>query len=517
MLHYLDGLSTPMSKRIDPIEQFLNDHPTVAEGLKLRTTPFIPHVPTSRQRLFLSLPHKEAFFGGAAGGGKSDALLMGALQYVDIPKYSAIIFRKQLTDLSLPGALIPRSQEWLNGTPAEYKGGQWIFPSGATITFGYLSGPLDRYKYQGAEFQYIAFDELTQLTEEDYLYLRSRLRSPRCPDHANTPDYRRCKVCREYFPISRVPLRVRSASNPGGTGHQWVRERFNIRRHPTLRTRTGRFLYVGSNPKRPHIPSFLWDNPFLDEAQYADSLSELDPITREQLLSGDWGVTADGRFRKAWLRTYLVKDELIQLGGHDSHRVYHLKDCAKFQIIDLAASTREGPGDNTRYRKMPSYTVVMTFLLTPDNHLVIWDVDRFREEAPETYQRIKRAYAKHKPMFLGMEFTTMSTHFYQMLQRAGFNMRAFSPQSQDKISRSVDAQNRMEQGRIWFPAEDLPWVDDLYSELFTWTGSPEETADQIDCLSYGAIYVSEQAAYSAGEEAVEASVNALLESPTIVM
>lgn len=497
----------------DPVEEFLCQHPNIAENIKLRVTPFIPHSPTFRQRLFLSLPHKEAFFGGAAGGGKSDALLMGALQYVDVPKYSAIIFRKHLTDLSLPGALIPRSQEWLNPTPAEYKSGQWIFPSGATITFGYLSGPLDRFKYQGAEFQYIAFDELTQLAEDDYLYLRSRLRAPRCPDHVSTPDYRRCATCREFFPVSRVPLRMRSASNPGGTGHNWVRERFDIRKHPSILTRTGRPLYIGRNRLRPHIPSFLWDNPFLSEAEYADSLSELDPITREQLLSGDWGVTADGRFRKSWLKTYLVKDELIQLGSHDSHRVHHLRNCMTFQIIDLAASTREGPGDDTRYRKMPSYTVIMTFRLTPDNQLIVWDVDRFREEAPETYQRIKSAYAKHKPAFLGMEFTTMSTHFYQMLQRSGFNMRAFTPKSQDKISRAVDAQNRMEQGRIWFPSENLPWVDPLYSELFTWTGDPAETADQIDCLAYAAIYVSENAAYSAGEETIEGSVNALLESP----
>src|SRR4029079_8917579 len=75
----------------------------------------------------------------------------------------------------------------------------------ATIMFGYLNRPLDKFRYASSEFQYIAFDELTDFTEEDYLFLFSRLRR-------NTS-----------FP---VPLRMRSASNPGGPGHAWVKERF---------------------------------------------------------------------------------------------------------------------------------------------------------------------------------------------------------------------------------------------------------------------------------------------------
>ena len=57
-------------------------------------SPYIPHQPTPKQREFLSLTDREAFYGGAAGGGKSDALLMGALQYVHVPNYAAILFRR---------------------------------------------------------------------------------------------------------------------------------------------------------------------------------------------------------------------------------------------------------------------------------------------------------------------------------------------------------------------------------------------------------------------------------------
>ena len=70
--------------------------------------------PTPKQRAFLLMNDtKEILYGGAAGGGKSVAQLMAALQFADIPGYSAILFRKTYADLSLPGALIDMSKQWL--------------------------------------------------------------------------------------------------------------------------------------------------------------------------------------------------------------------------------------------------------------------------------------------------------------------------------------------------------------------------------------------------------------------
>lgn len=100
---------------------------------------------------------KEILYGGAAGGGKSVAQLMAALQFVDIPGYSAILFRKTYADLSLPGALIDMSKQWLmpfvetKEVKWSEKEKQYVFPSGATLNFGYLESENDCYRYQGAE------------------------------------------------------------------------------------------------------------------------------------------------------------------------------------------------------------------------------------------------------------------------------------------------------------------------------------------------------------------------------
>jgi predicted phage terminase large subunit-like protein len=227
---------------------------------------WIPHCPTPKQAYFLTLPHREALFGGAAGGGKSDSLLMAALQYVDTPGYAAMIFRRTYADLSLPGAIMDRSKDWLSGTPAKWNDNTktWTFPSKATLTFAYLEHENDKYRYQGSELQFVGFDELTQFPETVYRYLFSRIRR---------------------LQGAVVPLRMRGATNPGGAGHEWVMQRFLIEREP----------------ERRFVFSTLDDNPHLDRDEYLKSLSELDPYTRAQLLNGDWFARPPGtKFQRHW-------------------------------------------------------------------------------------------------------------------------------------------------------------------------------------------------------------------------
>jgi len=502
-------LSPERKAALEALEAAIRHNEGLKNTLTFKPNPFIPHEPSPKQRAFRILPHVEAFYGGAAGGGKSDALLMGALEYVDVPKYSAIIFRKTLADANQEGAILNRMEEWMSDFVAakvvRRANNKFIFPSGAVIQFGYMSDWLDRYNYQGAEYQYIAFDELTQFMEEDYLYLLSRLRKSQCPKHGGRvingelsplPTDPKCKSCQEFSCLDRVPLRMRAAANPGGIGHLWVKKRFKIRpavdnstKPPTIRRwDSGHVMFIGHARTRPFIPALLTDNPFLNQAAYRKQLKELDPVTREQLLHGDWSVTSDGRFKKTWVRRYSWNGpEVLILGEERKGRAFNIKRGkmvpTKFTVIDPAASLRSAPAGQIIYRGMPSRTAIGTFYLFPTGDLVILDVRVGEWDLHEIYSMTKKVWKSHMPSFIGMEVTTASSHLYQMFDRAGLPMKAYSPRSMEKLQRAIPAILRMEAGKIWFP-EDAPWLEDFETEIFTWTGNPLERDDQIDILSY---------------------------------
>jgi predicted phage terminase large subunit-like protein len=232
------------------------------------------HVPTPKQLAFLLCPRKEAFFGGAAGPGKTDGLLSGALQLVEHPGYHALLLRRTFRQLNQTNSIMNRARQWLAGTDAVWKESdkRFTFPSAATITFGYLDSEDDVYQYDSSEFQYIGFDELTSFTERQYTYLFSRLRTTR---------------------DNLLPLRMRAASNPGNRGHDWVKARFMIGQPPE--TLQGEF------PDRFFLPARIADNPHIRSDEYLASLANLDGARRRQLLDGDWEVMPSGNlFRRHW-------------------------------------------------------------------------------------------------------------------------------------------------------------------------------------------------------------------------
>ena len=211
-----------------------------------------PQVPTPQQMRFLALDNFEALYGGALGGGKSSALLMCVLQYVDIPGFSALVMRRTYPDLSKPGALLDRAHEWLAGTGAKWteKDRRWDFPSGARLVFGHCENDKDIYNYYGGEYQLVCIDELTQWNKFPFDLIKTRLRKTVDMD---------------------VPIRFRGASNPGNVGHDWVGEHF----------------VDPGDPSRPFVPALMTDNPYLDD-EYRDRLTTLDEVSYAQLVKGHW-------------------------------------------------------------------------------------------------------------------------------------------------------------------------------------------------------------------------------------
>lgn len=253
---------------------------------------YVKGTPHPKQKLFLEAEHDpifedqqviEVLYGGAAGSGKTWAMLAAALKYVHIPNYSALLLRKNFPDLTQEGGLMALAHEVLQNTSAKWNENYktYTFPSGATLRFGHLDNEMAKYRYQGGEYQFIGFDELTQFTETQYKYLMSRLRK-----RADIP----------------VPLRMFSGTNPGGVGGMWVYERFVPEEdfNPSAQTEPTAYYkeHTIEGAERIHmtmfVPALMEDNPSLDRESYLESLLQLDELTRQQLLSGNWVIQVRG-------------------------------------------------------------------------------------------------------------------------------------------------------------------------------------------------------------------------------
>lgn len=291
------------------------------------------------QTEFLAAGEREVLYGGAAGGGKSYAMLVDPLRYMTHSQFSGLLLRKTTEELR---ELIWKSQELY---PKVYPGikwserkMQWTAPSGARLWLSYLDRDEDVLRYQGLSFSWIGMDELTQWhTPFAWNYLRSRLRS-------TAPD---------------LPIYMRATTNPGGAGHNWVKKMFidpanfgeafdatdidsgETLRYPVGHSKEGQALF-----KRRFIPAKLADNPFLSEAgDYEANLLSLPEHQRRQLLEGSWDI-AEGAAFTEWDRNVHVVEP------------YELpKTWVKFRACDY------GYG---------SYSAVLWFAVTPDEQLVVY-------------------------------------------------------------------------------------------------------------------------------------------------
>lgn len=422
---------------------------------------YVPWTPSPHQSAFLLVPSREAFYGGAAGGGKSIALLMGALQYVDQPGYNALLLRKTFKDLSQPEALIDISKEWLTNTDARWNQSdhKWTFPSGAVLQFGHMESENDKYQYQGAAYHYVGFDELTQFTEGQYTYLLSRVR-------------------RRVTDKSTFPLRVRGAANPGGVGHEWVKRRFIELPEDDD---TVDEEEMEKFKARIFIPSGLKDNPHLDQDEYREMLSELDAVTRAQLMNGDWDIAGDGNmFKREWFDNRIL-----------SEVPYGVNLIRKVRYWDLA-STDEAKA--IKEKGDPDYTASVLQALGDDGNIYVLEVsrDRLSPAAVEKLVRAKGERDGRTGVAIWMEqepgASGVASIFTYKKLMLGFNFRGDKP-SGSKIERARTASAACENGLVYIirGAKTKAFLNEL--EAFP-VGAHD---DMVDAFSGGLMKISETA------------------------
>ncbi len=298
------------------------------------------------QTEFLAASEQEVLYGGAAGGGKSFAMVADPVRYFSNPKFKGLLLRRTTEELreliSVSKDLYPKYDKDAKWSERDKT---WYFPSGATLWMSYLDRDDDVTRYQGQAFSWIGFDELTQWpTPFAWNYMRSRLRTAKG---------------------SGLPLCMRATSNPGGSGHQWVKKMF-VDPSPAnksfwaLDQETGETLVWAKNSKfaiannlvgkpmfkRKFIPATLFDNPYLSEdGMYEANLSSLPEHQRKQLLEGDWDVNEGAAFPE-WNRNIHVVEP------------FHIpENWTRFRSCDYGYGSNSG---------------VLWFSVSPDEQLIVY-------------------------------------------------------------------------------------------------------------------------------------------------
>ena len=219
---------------------------------------------TPKQKKFIDCDCDEVLFGGAAGGGKSYGQLIDALLFALKYKGSRqLILRRTFPELER--SLILNSLSLFPREIASYSvsAKKWTFRGGSVIEFGFCDGEKDVFRYQGAEYDIVRFDELTHFTETQYSYLISRIRG-----------------------TNGFPKQIKSTANPGGVGHSWVKARF-------IEGKSADKTHIDEHGRSIiFIPSFVGENTFLTEADpdYIKRLEQLPEKEKKALLYGDWDI-----------------------------------------------------------------------------------------------------------------------------------------------------------------------------------------------------------------------------------
>jgi hypothetical protein len=305
----IDKLSDKTDRVVTPSE--LDNLPKAVQDI-IPEQNVLFHANEGPQTDFLAAGEKDVLYGGAAGGGKSYAMLIDPLRYAHKKAHRALILRRSMPELR---EMIDKSRELY---PLAFQGAKfreveklWNFPSGAKIEFGFLERDADVYRYQGQAYSWIGFDEITHLpTEFSWNYLASRLRT-------TDPE---------------IQTYLRCTANPGGVGSHWVKKRYI---EPSKHN-TG---FKGKDGlSRKFIPAKLADNPYLaHDGIYEQMLMSLPPIQRRQLLEGNWDVAEGAAFVEFDTQVHVIPPFEMPIGWERTKGVdygYAAESCCLWGIID---------------------------------------------------------------------------------------------------------------------------------------------------------------------------------------
>jgi predicted phage terminase large subunit-like protein len=196
-----------------------------------------------------------------------------------------------------------------------------------------------------------------------------------------------------------------------------------------------------------------------------------------------------GRFKKAWFRYFDVKDGHYRLFHPDgTFQAFAVDDCDHFAFMDPAGSEK-------KQNNKPCYTVIGSFALTPDHHLLWTDMTREQVDTPAVVDLSIAAVRRGQLPWIGVEKDGLGLGVVQTIKKRGIAVRAIKAKG-SKEARSETAEIRMSAGMIYF-RQSAPWLFELEKELLLFPNS--EFLDQTDVLAHTSQYVQQRCGAPAGE------------------
>lgn len=432
--------------------------PTRTRDGVVRLTPYIGKAPRPKQSAFLMLRGKEAFYGGAAGGGKTFGLLMALLQFVDVPGYSALALQKTYKDMRGEGTMLKIAEQWLRPTDARWSAGDkaWYFPSGASLFFGHCAKDTDVMNYRGWQLQAIAIDETTRWTEWVYRYMFSRLRRP-VDETMRGSDI-------DGLTLAGVPLRMRSGSNPGDVGHAWVKRR----------------LVDKATRVCPFIPARTEDlEGVMDVKGYLRNLREMDPVNWARYAKGDWEIRDPGEI--------FDSTNLKMLDAPWPVDPRNIKRIRFWDMAGTAVNVTSSDKVKARARNDPDWTVGFRLARNKsDGTFCIEHIARVRRE-PSEVERIMRQTAEldgpDVPIWIEQEPGSEGKYFINNMRRhvlAGFSVHGDpAAGSGPKPSRIAMLEPIVNNGDCSCVLG--PWTQAFLDEIDAWPNVDHD--DQLDAFA----------------------------------